>query len=688
MSPNLLDDPAKAVRTTHVSHGRLLSSTFCPMARRYPESWPDRVWQVLATGLALGSWCGPVACSSDLGGADEGSSGSGGSGLDSGNPSGGVVLPASGGASSGGASVSGGPSADGGDAAGGASSTGSVPGTGTTGGSESSGGTGSGGVAASSGGNAPLGGGGTNSGGTSGASGGSGPTGGTPAGGTSPTGGANATGGSLGGSGGAGTGGSVILPATLREAAAQSGTLVGAAVDASALRSDTSYAQVLAREFDYVTPENAMKWEVLAPSSSSYSWGDADQIVGFAEDHGQAIKGHPLVWHRQVPSWVNDSMGAAQLSEVLKSHIEAVLGRYRGRVRAWDVVNEAIDTGTSSGFTDSVFYRVLGPDYIADAFRWARAADPDVLLYYNEVGIERMGPKSDKAYELMQQLVADQVPIDGIGFQSHVSMHRYPSATDLRANIRRFAALGLTVNISEMDVRTMLVPGNQTSRWEAQRIPFQDVVAVCISEPACDAVSLWGFTDKYSWIEAESGMADDPLIFDRQYAPKPAYQGALEGLLGIGPALGENLVANGDFDPGAGSWTTTGGQLSLGAAAEREGNAGCVSGRTNEGDGLAQELLTQLRAGGQFAFSSWIRTSGASSATVEFILTIREGNGTSQELSFASAAADNETWTRVTGDFGLGYEAEPQAVDLKVVGPPAGVELCAADLEVRRKSVP
>src|SRR5690606_36545592 len=156
--------------------------------------------------------------------------------------------------------------------------------------------------------------------------------------------------------------------ATLREAGAAAGKWVGAAIHEGALASDTTYREIAAREFDYVTPENATKWEPLAPSASSYDWTDADNIINFAADNQQLSKGHTLVWHIQYPTWISDSMSAAEVRSAMQNHIETTMARYKGKVRAWDVVNEAVDVASASGYTESIFWQKLGPEYIEDAF--------------------------------------------------------------------------------------------------------------------------------------------------------------------------------------------------------------------------------------------------------------------------------------------------------------------------------
>jgi GH35 family endo-1,4-beta-xylanase len=483
---------------------------------------------------------------------------------------------------------------------------------------------------------------------------------------------------------GSGGGGGASQPGELRRAAAAAGKRIGTAVDVAPLRSDPDYAALLAREFDYVTPENATKWGPLAPAPGGYDWAPADAIVAAAAAQAQAVKGHALVWHQQTPSWVTDAMTADELAAALKTHIEATLGHFRGRVRAWDVVNEAVNTGTASGYNESIFWQKLGPRYIEDAFRWARAADPDVLLYYNDFGIERIGAKSDFTYALMRDLLARGTPIDGIGLQSHLSVHRYPSESDLRANIRRFADLGLRVNVSELDARTLPMPGSRESRWYAQRIAFQQVVGACVVEPGCEAITLWGFTDRYTWINAE-GEPDDPLPFDRSYAPKPAYDGIRDGLAGLLPRRGDNLASNGDFAAGGEGWSASGGVLAVEAADGRAGSAACVSGRTDARHGLTQAGLHEhLSAGGPVSFTAWARLRGASSAPVSAELLVTESaGGEPRALSVGTRSATDGGWTEITSYLGLGFTATPTAIDLLIHGPPADVELCVAGVELR-----
>jgi endo-1,4-beta-xylanase len=316
-------------------------------------------------------------------------------------------------------------------------------------------------------------------------------------------------------------------PDPLRGAASAAGRLVGAAVQSSFLN-DPRYSAVFARHFDYVTAEYEMKWDPIERTRGSEDFSGGDAIVSYAAAHAMQVKGHALVWHQAVPSWVN-GLSAADLRAEFERHVKSVASHYRGRVLAWDVVNEAIDDN-GFGLRNSIFRQKLGDRYIADAFRFARDADPGALLFYNDYAGEGLGGKSDAIYELAKSLLAQGVPIDGVGLQMHVRAGGPPADTSVAANMRRLAALGLRVNISEMDVRVGDIGGATPENLERQKSVYRAMAAVCVAEPGCHAVTLWGFTDAHSWIYSTFGP-DAPLIFDAQYAPKPAFFGLLDALM-------------------------------------------------------------------------------------------------------------------------------------------------------------
>ncbi len=298
----------------------------------------------------------------------------------------------------------------------------------------------------------------------------------------------------------------------LRALADQRGLLIGAAVEPALLVEDPDYPKVLAREFNLVVAENVMKWGALQPTQGRFNFPLADLLVEFAQKHNQAIRGHTLVWHQALPGWVYQ-LNPDQLATALENHIRTVVGRYKGRIAYWDVVNEAIGDDARPRPTP---FNAL-PDYLERAFRLARQADPQAKLFYNDYGAEGLGPKSDAIYNLLKSLKEKGVPIDGVGFQVHVDLSFSPQRVGMAENLERFARLGLEIHITEMDVR--LVGGQpQAERLEAQARVYQEVLQVCLRQPRCKVFTLWGFTDAYSW-----RAASEPLIFDDRYQPKPAY---------------------------------------------------------------------------------------------------------------------------------------------------------------------
>lgn len=317
---------------------------------------------------------------------------------------------------------------------------------------------------------------------------------------------------------------------SLRALGQNRGILIGAAVGADPLRNESTYRQILGREFSSLTPENVMKFEPIHPERDRYNFTDADSLVTFAQDNKMKVRGHTLVWHRQLPNWINQgNFTSDELKAILKDHIYKVVGHYRGKVFAWDVVNEAIaDDGS---LRDTIWLQKIGPEYINLAFQWAHEADPDARLFYNDYGGEGVGKKSDAIYDLVQKMLQRGVPINGVGLQMHIGLKDAPPSSDVAVNIRRLAALNLEVHITEMDVKIQDGTGTESEKLTAQAKVYQDMLGVCLSERNCKAFVLWGFTDKHSWIPEYTGKPDAALIFDNSYRPKPAYNALKEKLM-------------------------------------------------------------------------------------------------------------------------------------------------------------
>jgi endo-1,4-beta-xylanase len=323
---------------------------------------------------------------------------------------------------------------------------------------------------------------------------------------------------------------------TLREAAARIGLLVGAAVDPRHF-SEPDYADTLALEFNMIEPENAMKWPQTEPAPRRFDFGPGDAVVSFAEAHQLKVRGHNLLWGIHNPAWLEKgTFTPAELHDLMQRHIATVAGHFAGKVFAWDVVNEAFDS--NGGLRHSVWFDQpgigladKGTAYIEQAFRWAHDADPKALLFYNDYAAEGINAKSDAIYAMVKDFKERGVPIDGVGLQVHLSLADADKLSSLDANLSRLAALGLQVQITELDVG-LPIPANGQLRDPKDARRQADLYALvaraCVENPACTAFQTWGFTDKYSWIPGFThGTRGDALLFDAQYGPKPTFNAVL-----------------------------------------------------------------------------------------------------------------------------------------------------------------
>jgi endo-1,4-beta-xylanase len=337
---------------------------------------------------------------------------------------------------------------------------------------------------------------------------------------------------------------------TLRQAATERAILMGAAARAdeypsqhNPLLNESAYASTLAAQYSMLSPENAMKWTPVHPVHNTYNFEPADQLVAFAQAHGMQIRGHNLCWHMANPVWLTDfakTASAPAMAQVLQDHITTVVTRYRGRVFAWDVVNEAVSNsanGVGTDMKDSIWNNqpgigLTGTGYVEQAFRWAHAADPNALLFYNDYAIEAPGPKFQAVYNMVKDFVARGVPIHGVGLQMHIDTTGYPNSPGLTQNIQRLTALGLQVHITEMDVRLPEdANGNaSTADLKAQGQAYQRILTICLQNPGCTAFQTWGFSDKHSWIPRYFPKFGAALPFDANYQAKPAFDAMLNAL--------------------------------------------------------------------------------------------------------------------------------------------------------------
>ena len=283
---------------------------------------------------------------------------------------------------------------------------------------------------------------------------------------------------------------------SLRELADQRGIRIGAAADPSHFN-ETAYADTLGREFSQIEPENAMKFGPIHPAQSTYNFRDADSIVAFAKSHNQALRGHTLVWHNQLPAWLSGGGHTpSQLFSILQDHIRTLVGHYAGQVYAWDVTNEAFnDDGTirSTLWSDSPGIGLAGRAYIEQALRWAHDADPKALLFYNDYGAELTNAKSDAIYAMVQDFRSRGVPIDGVGLQMHLTT-KTGSLGSIESNFRRLTSLGIQVQITELDVRIPVDSSGNAGGPDlaTQAQIYHDIVALCLKFSRCTALQTCG----------------------------------------------------------------------------------------------------------------------------------------------------------------------------------------------------
>ncbi len=309
---------------------------------------------------------------------------------------------------------------------------------------------------------------------------------------------------------------SAALPGpTLATAAERSGRYFGAGVQGHKL-ADPTYTGILDREFNVVTPENEMKLDATEPQQGRFTFTSADRVVNHAVQRGKQVRGHTLLWHSGQPSWLGNLRGSA-LRQAMLDHVTQVTAHYRGRIHSWDVVNEAFADGTSGLRRDSNFQRT-GDDWIEAAFRAARASDPGAKLCYNDYNIENWAhAKTQAVHRMVRDFRSRGVPIDCVGLQSHFT-GSHPVPVDFATTLRNFTALGVDVQLTELDIE-----GSGATQAEA----YRRAVRACLEVSRCTGITVWGIRDSDSW--RASGT---PLLFDHSGVKKLAYTAVLDSLNG------------------------------------------------------------------------------------------------------------------------------------------------------------
>ncbi len=300
-------------------------------------------------------------------------------------------------------------------------------------------------------------------------------------------------------------------------------------------------ATLILAQFNSMTPENAMKMGPIHPEENRYNWAPADKIADFAVKNGLKLRGHTLCWHNQTPNWLfTDSVGKQVSKEVLlarlKRHITDVVSRYKGKIYAWDVVNEAVPDGGTDVYRKTKFLEIIGEEYIQRAFEFAHEADPNAKLFYNDYNTEN-SVKRDKIYLLVKGLMDKGIPIHGVGLQGHWSLNE-PTAQELEESITKFASLGLEIQITELDVsvhpkqqQSSKEPFNGVSVFTAEMDEKQAQQYKMLFEvfrkfkANITGITFWNLSDSSSWLDnfPVRGRKNFPLLFDQNYQPKKSF---------------------------------------------------------------------------------------------------------------------------------------------------------------------
>jgi endo-1,4-beta-xylanase len=335
--------------------------------------------------------------------------------------------------------------------------------------------------------------------------------------------------------------------------------MIGAALNRNQFsEQDKRGADIVKKQFNTITPENVLKWEPVHPEPNRYDFAAADEYVAFGVRNKMFIVGHTLVWHNQTPKWVFEEADGKPLTREalltrLRDHIHTVVGRYKGKINGWDVVNEALNEDGTMRQTQ--WHKIIGDDYLAKAFQYAHEADPKAELYYNDYSLENE-PKRNGAVALIKKLLSQKVPVAGVGLQGHNRM-TWPTIEQQDATITAFAALGMKVMITELDIEMLprdtqnqaaditqnialneklnpYVKGLPVSLQEEQAKRYAELFGVYLRhKKSITRVTFWGVTDGDSWLNGWPirGRTNYPLLFDRDGNPKPAFNAVIKAAL-------------------------------------------------------------------------------------------------------------------------------------------------------------
>jgi endo-1,4-beta-xylanase len=312
---------------------------------------------------------------------------------------------------------------------------------------------------------------------------------------------------------------------------------IGCAVDPNLLKNNALYKGVVLKEYGSITAENAMKWGSIHPSQSTYNFTDADYIADFCATNKKRLFGHNLLWHAYNPSWLENFSGDSTAFEnLMKTHIQTVVARYKGKAVAWDVVNEAFDDNGNLRVSESIWAKKLGKDYIARAFKYANEADPAALLFYNDYGQEGNVNKLQAILTMVTDLKKRGIPIHGIGLQMHIGIGN--NENGILNAISEYANTGLKIHISELDIAMSNGQKNPSLTYTAALAETQKQKYKIVTKyyrqivPTAQqfGITTWNVGDADSWLRGFIQKNEYPLLFDDNYNRKPAYYGFIEGL--------------------------------------------------------------------------------------------------------------------------------------------------------------
>jgi len=296
--------------------------------------------------------------------------------------------------------------------------------------------------------------------------------------------------------------------------------------------------ELIKKQFNSLTPENVMKPALIHPEENKYNWEPADKIVAFAQANGMKVRGHTLCWHTQTGAWMTKDAQGNQISKEiafarLKEHITTVVSHFKGKVYAWDVLNEIISDSASTTkiYRETApWYKICGDEFIPKIYQWAHEADPNAILFYNDYNTENP-VKREKIYNMLKKLLAQGVPIQGIGLQAHWRLDD-PNEQQIKESIDRFASLGLKVQFTELDVTTLGNRSDTTKTYtpekEMKQTEFYKMAFKVFREKksAITGVTFWNISDRGSWLD-RGGRKAYPLLFDANLQPKKAYWGVV-----------------------------------------------------------------------------------------------------------------------------------------------------------------